>query len=130
MRAGAYLMRRAEDDQCRFLTQWRCANERRIPELRWLFHWPNGGKRSAITASILKAMGVRRGPWDYWLFVRRGSSPGLMIEMKHGKNKLTDEQADLGEYMESQGWARAVCYHWTEAATAICSYLNVDKGFT
>ena len=122
-------MKHIEDDNCRWLTQWRCANERRIPELKWLYHWPQGGKRSKITAAILKMMGVRKGPWDYWLFVRRGSSPGLMIEMKQGKNKLTDEQAELGAYMESQGWVTAVCWHWHEAAQAICSYLDVERGF-
>jgi hypothetical protein len=122
-------VKHAEDDQCRYLTQWRCANERRIPELRWLFHWPQGGNRSAITGAILKAMGVRKGPWDYWLFARRGNSPGLLIEMKHGKNKLTPEQRELGEYMVSQGWEVAVCYHWHEAAQTLCDYLGVARGF-
>ncbi|HKS91108.1 MAG TPA: hypothetical protein VJQ83_04195 [Tepidiformaceae bacterium] len=122
-------MRHVEDDHARYLTQWRCANERRIPELRWLFHWPQGGKRSKVTAAILKAMGVRKGPWDFWLFARRGNCPGLLIELKHGKNKLTPEQKDLGEYMVSQGWSAAVCYHWHEATQAICDYLGVQRGF-
>jgi len=118
-----------EDDHARYLTQWRCANERRIPELRWLYHWPQGGKRSKITAAILKAMGVRKGPWDFWLFARRGNCPGLMIELKHGKNKLTDEQKELGEYMVSQGWDVAVCYHWHDAAQEIADYLGAPRGF-
>lgn len=122
-------IRHGEDDECRFLTQWRCANERRIPELRYLYHIPMGGKRSAITASILKAMGARKGIWDYILFARRGSNPGMIIEMKHGKNKLTEEQEDFGVYMLEQGWITAVCYSWTEAASFLCAYLKVERGF-
>jgi len=122
-------IRHGEDDQCRFLTQWRCANERRIPELHYLYHIPNGGKRSAMTGAILKAMGVRKGVWDYILFARRGINPGLILEMKHGKNKLTPEQEDFGMYMLEQGWCTAVCYIWTEAASTISAYLGHDKGF-
>jgi hypothetical protein len=119
-----------EDDQCRYLTQWRDANQRRIKELKWLYHIPMGGKRSAITASILKAMGARKGIWDYILFARRGINPGLIIEMKAGKNKLTEEQDDFGMYMLEQGWITAVCYSWTDAASTISAYLGHDKGFT
>jgi len=122
-------MRHKEDDQCRYLTQWRCANERRIPELRWLYHIPAGGKRTPVTGAILKSMGTRPGLWDYFLPVHRGDSPGLVVEMKHGKNKLTKEQAELGEHLRSQGWVTAVCYHWHEAAQAICDYLGVSRGF-
>lgn len=122
-------MRHVEDDNARYLTQWRCANERRIPELRWLYHIPMGGKRSKVTASLLKAMGTRPGLWDYILFVPRGTSPGLVIELKHGRNKLTDAQAELGEHLERNGWKTATCYHWHEAAQALCDYLGVSRGF-
>lgn len=122
-------MKHAEDDQCRYLTQWRDANQRRIPELRWLYHIPMGGKRSAITASILKAMGTRPGLWDYIMPVRRGSSPGLVMEMKHGRNKLTPGQAEFGVHLESEGWKTAVCYHWHAAAAVVCDYLGVSRGF-
>lgn len=118
-------MKHVEDDHARYLTQWRVLAERRIPELRWLFHWPQGGKRSIITASILKAMGVRKGPWDFWLFVRRGNCPGFVFELKHGKNKLTLEQAELGDHLVTQGWQTGMYYHWHDARAALCEYLGV-----
>lgn len=118
-------IRHIEDDNARALTKWARLAEPRIPELHWFYHWPQGGKRSLVTAAILKAMGVKKGPWDYWLFARRGMCPGLVIELKHGKNKLTDEQDELGEYLRGQGWQTAVCYHWFDARTAICDYLGV-----
>ena len=122
-------MKHEEDRQCKFLTRWRCANERRIKELRWLYHVPNGGKRTAITGAILKSMGVRPGFWDYILPVRRGASLGLIIEMKHGKNKLTPEQQEFGDHMLEEGWCTAVCYDWTSAASTIAAYLGHERGF-
>lgn len=121
---GGGEVRHVEDDHARYLTQWRCAHERQIPELRWLYHVPMGGKRNKITASILKSMGTRPGLWDYILFARRGTCPGLVIELKHGRNKLTEEQAQLGSHLESEGWQTAVCYNWREAALEIVNYLG------
>lgn len=120
-------MRHDEDNHACWLTEWRIAKERNIPELKFLYHWPQGGKRSKVTAAILKRMGVRKGPWDFWLLVRRGDCPGLIIELKHGRNKLTPEQEDLGNYLEAQGWATAVCYHWRDAAREIVNYLGYSQ---
>ena len=42
-----------------------------------LFAIPNGGKRSPVTGSILKAEGVRRGIPDLMLAIPRGNYHGL-----------------------------------------------------
>lgn len=52
------------------------------PELALLYHIPNGGKRDAKTATILKRQGVKAGVPDLHLPVARGGYHGLYIELK------------------------------------------------
>jgi hypothetical protein len=53
------------------------------------FHVPNGGKRTKAEAGILKAMGVKAGVHDVWIFWR---GIVLAIELKAAAGKLTDHQ--------------------------------------
>ena len=43
------------------LFQWANLQSCKIPELKLLFHIPNGGKRNIVTARRLKAEGVKAG---------------------------------------------------------------------
>jgi len=54
-------------------------------------HIANGGKRPIKTAQTLKAMGMRSGVWDYYF--RRAGLPTGWLEMKHGNNTLSENQA-------------------------------------
>lgn len=49
---------------------------------RLLFHIPNGGKRTKIEASRLKAMGVLPGVPDLFLALPSGGYHGMFIEVK------------------------------------------------
>jgi hypothetical protein len=98
------------------------------PELRWLAAWPNGGHRAKKTAAMLKAEGVQPGPPDVWLPVRRGTHPGLVIEMKIGRNKVTPAQQEWLMHLSGQGWAICVCYGWAGAARVVAEYLGFDSG--
>lgn len=51
-------------------------------------------------------------------------SPGLYIEFKIGKNKLTAEQEEWGERVRSKGYITAVCYTMDDAIKAITEYLR------
>src|SRR5258708_28878848 len=53
-----------------------------LPELAWLFHPANGGKRSAFVGAQMKALGVKRGVLDLLLPVPAFGRHGLAIEMK------------------------------------------------
>ena len=64
------------------------------PELALLYHIPNGGKRDAKTATILKRQGVKAGVPDLHLPVARGGYHGLYIELKVGDNTTTKKQKD------------------------------------
>lgn len=98
----------------------------RLPELRFMAHWPNGEKRDKRTAARLKSMGVRRGPPDVWLLVRRGDSPGMVFEFKAKGGKLTPEQAAWLAHLSMDGWRAGMYDDWQEAARAVCAYLGAD----
>lgn len=100
--------------------------EAQIPELRWMFHIPNGGKRSVQAGSRLFYEGVKRGVWDNFLPVPRNGRAGLWLEFKVGRNNLTPEQEAFGGFIEQQGYTRVVCRTWSEAAEATLTYLGLN----
>ena len=48
------------------LFQWAQLNVQQLPELEYLHHVPNGGKRDKATAVALKRQGVKAGVPDIW----------------------------------------------------------------
>lgn len=98
------------------------------PELRLLYHIPNGGKRNAVEAAHLKQQGVKSGVPDLCLPVPRGKFHGLYIEMKVGKNKPTENQTQWLEDLENQGYATMVCYGYKQAMEVLVKYLTGGKG--
>jgi hypothetical protein len=115
-----------EEDQQIALVDFLGMIERRVPDVRWVFHVPNGGRRDAVTGARMKRAGVRRGVPDLLLPIRSadGVHIGLAIEMKHGKNRTTIEQREWLVMLSSQGWRTMVAYDWQEAAREILLYLG------
>lgn len=107
------------------LFEWAAWNVGRHPELRLMFHVPNGGSRNRIEAANLKRQGVKAGVPDVWLPVARGAFHGLVIEMKVGKNKPTENQKEWIRLLNEQKYATRVCYSWQEARNAIEKYLSL-----
>ena len=95
----------------------------RMPELEYMHHIPNGGKRDAATATALKRQGVKAGVPDIHLPAPRGNYHGLYIELKAGKNTTTENQKRWLKYLWGQGYYTAVCYGWQVAAELIEKYL-------
>ena len=95
-----------------------------VPELKYMFAVPNGGSRHPAEAANLKRQGVKAGVPDVCVPLPKGKYHGMYIEMKVGKNKATDKQLDWLRYLESVGYATAVCYGFKEAKAAIISYLK------
>lgn len=93
--------------------------------LKWIHAIPNGGKRHPATARKMKAEGVKAGVWDIFVPVLGLYSSGLYIEMKHGKNKLTDSQKEFGSYVSNQGYSTAICHSWEDAVSAIANYMSI-----
>lgn len=106
------------------LFAWAADNEAKYPELRWLFAVPNWiGVRTAKQGARLKAEGRKPGVLDLWLPVRRGHVPGLVIELKVGKNRPSAEQREWIEHLYHEGWRVLVLYSADEAIANIKAYL-------
>lgn len=118
-----------EDDNQKALFDWAA----HIPDLRWMHCIPNGAflagdkLKRAKQMSRLKKQGLKPGVWDIFLPVARNGHHGLYIEMKAGKNKLTDNQAEFGGFAHEQGYLTHICYTWLEAKEVICDYMEIGK---
>jgi hypothetical protein len=120
-------LKRGEDTEQMGVIDWANWNKNHFPELKMLFHIPNGGKRSATEAARFKAMGVKAGVPDLCLPVPRGGFAGLYIEMKYGKNKTTDNQKEWIADLQKQGYKVAVCYGGEEATRTLEAYLQTQE---
>ena len=109
------------------LFHWAKLHEKKYPELEWLYHIPNGGKRHLTTAIRLKKEGVKAGVPDICLPVACGNYHGLYIELKAGKNKTTENQDKWLEALVQNGYHAVTCYGWDEAKNAILEYLKLSK---
>ncbi|EOS27636.1 hypothetical protein C806_00083 [Lachnospiraceae bacterium 3-1] len=105
------------------LFEWAAYQAGRMPELEYLHHVPNGGRRDKATAMKMKRQGVKAGVPDIVLPAARAGYHGLYIELKAGKNTTTKKQELWLEYLKNQGYFTAVCYRWEAAAELIEKYL-------
>lgn len=126
-----------ESSHQKALMCWCALNFSIYPELKWLFHIPNGGLRNKATAANLRAMGAKSGVPDLFLPIKRGMWSGLWIELKKPdlapkrkgpkpkKNKgASEEQEEWISHLHSQGFGAMVCYSWTEARDILIQYLE------
>ena len=112
-----------EDDEQKAFMQF-CAHNK---ELKWLFAVPNGGKRNVREAARLKAQGLKAGVHDLMLPKARGIYKGMFLEMKYGKNKLTDKQKEFAIDISAEGYCMLTCYSAGEAIEAVKMYLNLEE---
>jgi hypothetical protein len=104
---------------------WASQNRAKWPELRWMFAIPNGGMRGKVTASRLKAEGVKKGVPDIFLPVAKGGFHGLFIEMKKRVNgRMSIEQKTFSEAMTRKGYMFACCNSTEKAIVVIEAYLS------
>jgi acyl-CoA hydrolase len=101
------------------------ALESRYPSLEYVYAVPNGGYRPKRTAAMMKAEGQKAGVPDIWVPVVRGNKNGLVIEMKKGYNKPTDDQVLWLNRMVAQNWVAFVAYHRDTARKLILRYLGL-----
>lgn len=82
--------------------------------LDW-FHCPNEAKRSVGLGAKLKKAGMKAGIPDVIIFNQptnfiNHDIIGLCIELKVGKNDLTDSQKEWRDKLNRNGWAFRVAY--------------------
>lgn len=116
-----------EENEQMILFQWAEFAVNTYPELKLMYHVPNEGKRSVITGSRLKKAGLKSGVPDVILPTAHGGYIGLAIEMKYGRNKVTDNQSEWLTMLEKEGHKTAVCYSFEEARKVIEDYLRSDR---
>ena len=126
MKSGPYASESAEQTN---LFRWAAYEQNSYPELKLMFHIPNGGSRNKLEAANLKRQGVKAGVPDICLPVARGNYHGLFIEMKNasGKNKATDKQKEWIQDLNRQGYMAIVCYGWQEASEVLKKYMRLAK---
>lgn len=129
-----------EDVEQAHLFTWAAWMEVKYPELKYMYHIPNGGKRSKSEAARFKIMGVKPGvpdiflpapKWIKTLDQNKGSAQklycGLYIELKRRYGgTATDNQNDWLRDMRKQGYAAEVCQGAEVAKRVIMDYLDGD----
>lgn len=118
-----------EDEEQITLFRWaELMAQTRWPELRLMYHVPNGGKRSKAEAGIFRAMGVKPGVPDVMLPVARQGYHGLYIEMKRTEGgRVSAEQRQWLDALAEQGYKTEVAYGWEQARKILEGYLDPDQ---
>ena len=107
------------------LFSWAAYRTGLMPELQYMYHVPNGGKRDAATAVALKRQGVKAGVPDIMLPAARAGYHGLYIELKRQRGgRKSDHQSEWLDALSAQGYKAALCYGWEQAAGTIIEYLT------
>lgn len=117
-----------EEQDHRALAEWVAYSIPKYPDLCMALHVPNGGLRSKATAAKMKAMGQKKGVWDWLLLAPRGRFHGMALELKSPGGHLTIEQVRFGEDLRERGYYTAVCVGWDAARKVIEDYLRVRVG--
>jgi len=121
-RNNKYVSLESEEQEALF--QWAAIQSGNHPELKWLFHIPNGGFRHKATAAALKRQGVKPGVLDLCLPVPRKGFHGLYIELKRLGEKPSPRQNRWLLFLREQGYKAVVAVGWVEAAEILLDYLK------
>lgn len=97
----------------------------KYPDLKLLFHVPNGGTRDAIEGKHLKQQGLKAGVPDLCLPVPAGSYHGLYIEMKTETGRTSPEQDWWIAELTKQGYFVEVCHGWQSAVRVLEWYFGL-----
>ena len=106
------------------LFKWRDKQLKVYPQLKWMYATVNSSKLTPRQGAWLKSEGKRKGVWDIFLPHPSGNYCGLWIEMKSGKNGLTEEQKEFREDLKEY-YCFAVCYSAKEAEESIIKYFGL-----
>ena len=88
-----------------------------------LIHIPNGQNVGVVRGKKLKAMGLRKGFPDLFLYVPRGTFHGLAIELKTPKGVLSAEQRIYLAALNEQGYLAEMRRGFEGATKLISAYL-------
>lgn len=114
-----------EAQEQELLFEWAELKSGMYPDLRLMFHIPNGGSRNVIEGKNLKRQGVKKGVPDIFLPVPRWGWHGLFIEMKKADGgRPTPEQREYLNELNDRGYCAEICHGFGEASKFILDYLE------
>lgn len=114
-----------EEQEQAAVIEWKELMMAQFPELRWLYHVPNGGERHPAVAAKMKAQGVEPGVPDLDLPVARCGYHGLRIEMKRQKGgRLSPAQKEWIDGLNANGYLAVVACGAEEACEIIYNYIT------
>ena len=113
-----------ESSEQQAVITWVDAMQIKYPELEWMYHVPNEGKRSRYIGNKLKKEGLKPGVPDLCLPVPKQGYIGLYIEMKRSDNKPTDNQMKWLKALAGFGHYTIVCYSAEEAIKVLEWYVG------
>ena len=114
----------SEDTEQTIVFNWANLMANKHPELEYMFHVPNGGKRSKSEAVRFKHQGVKAGVPDIFLPIPNKTFNGLFIELKAKGGKLSEHQKKWLLFLNSQNYCAVCCYGADEAIATIEKYLS------
>lgn len=88
-----------------------------------LFAVPNGGRRDAVTGSMLKAEGVLAGVADLILLKSNRNYGALLIETKTRKGKQRDSQKEWESKITKDGYKYVIVRSLDDFMREVKSYL-------
>lgn len=84
-----------------------------------------GGINATIAQKVkMKREGYNKGIPDLMIYVARGGSHGLAIEMKTSVGRLTPEQEEWQRRLWAEGWVAKVCRSVEEAKQVFNEYYD------
>ena len=89
-----------------------------------IYSIPNGGKRNAREAARFKKTGTLAGIPDLHIAEPNGKYHGLYIELKSGKNRLTDNQKQMISKLMKNKYRCEVCYSLEDFINSVNNYLK------
>lgn len=98
------------------------ATVKKYPGIHLLHASLNGVKLSKAQAGKAWAAGMLAGVPDLFLPVPMRGFNGLFIEMKFGKNRLTEAQRAFREEVREMGYEHITCWTWDEAKETLINY--------
>lgn len=119
---------RSEATEQRDVISWCHHHENQYPDLKWIYHCPNGGSRQTAEAARLKTQGVKPGVPDLNLPIAKGTYHGLFMEMKYNNGTVSPYQKEWLLAMRAAGYYTCVCYGYDYAVKVIEAYVNLLPG--
>ena len=98
----------------------------KYPEIKYLYHIPNEGKRSVYNGAAMRRQGLKKGVPDL-LPVPSGKYHALYIEMKRKGEKPSSQQLNWLNNLNLLGNRAVWCQGWEEAAKEIERYLRGEQ---